>query len=536
MGESPLARTPLPVPAFFQQAQEPHFSKKKGRGEGLAAGERPTPRPPVWGGLPLTRVFPNRARSWTRTRPRSVSASLPLNKGSYDGSKDLPYFEQCFQRISQLGRGSFGDVFKVRSRENGRLYAVKRSRRPFRGERDRRRCLAEARRHEGLGPHPNLLTFVRAWEERGQLYIQTELCEGGSLQGQLVGALPETRVWEVLSDLLCGLGHLHRRGLAHLDVKPANVLLGAGGICKLGDFGLVLPVERDGERAKDEDEEEAQEGDPRYMAPELLDGVYGTAADVFSLGMSILDISSNLELPRSGEGWQRLRRGYLPPEFVSGLSPALRDLLRLMLEPDPRQRPTVEELLSLPALRRVRRWRHLRLVMLSGLERALVLWQFLLSLLFSLWRVFCSPLLQLLFRRPSPPPSSPPPSGLNDSSLFSDWEDSIFGDDFFERHHSTAQPKVLFPSHSEDLDSNEFSFLSGSVTKPSLGSTSTPRNLTAEHSSIRRTPNRASPNLSRIGGDSPLPFAEEDRMGPPSGRPALEPRNLLSLFESAECD
>lgn len=39
-----------------------------------------------------------------------------------------------------------------------------------------------------------------------------------------------------------------------------------------------------------------------------------------SLGLTILEVACNMELPRGGEGWQRLRQGYLPPEFTAGES------------------------------------------------------------------------------------------------------------------------------------------------------------------------------------------------------------------------
>uniref|UniRef100_A0A4W3HTT2 non-specific serine/threonine protein kinase n=1 Tax=Callorhinchus milii TaxID=7868 RepID=A0A4W3HTT2_CALMI len=378
MGDSPLSRTPLPVPAYFRQADET-FSLRRRGGAGLG-------RPPS------SRLFPGRSRAWSQPRPLSVSArdapSRSLSGGLYDESKSELYFEQCFLRLCRLGQGSFGEVFKVRSRVDGRLYAVKRSMELFRGEQDRWQKLEEARKHEGLAPHHNLVGFVSAWEERGRLYIQTELCEG-SLQQRVEerGTLGEGEVWDVITDLLPALKHLHDRGVAHMDVKPANVFLSHAGVCKLGDFGLLLDTrERVRERATEGESErgsrgeraelsEAQEGDPRYMAPELLSGVYSRAADVFSLGMSILEICSNLELPRSGDGWQRLRQGYLPLEFVSGLSPSLLSILRLMLEPDPRRRASVDLLLSLPCVRRVRLYRRLRLLVREGLTQIIRVFQ-----------------------------------------------------------------------------------------------------------------------------------------------------------------
>lgn len=68
----------------------------------------------------------------------------------------------------------------------------------------------------------------------------------------------------------------------HLDLKPANVLMTAAGRLKLGDFGLLLELEQKcAEPAEGNVKDDVQEGDPRYMAPELLRGEYGPAADIF---------------------------------------------------------------------------------------------------------------------------------------------------------------------------------------------------------------------------------------------------------------
>lgn len=63
---------------------------------------------------------------------------------------------------------------------------------------------------------------------------------------------------------------------------------------------------------------DAIEGDPKYLAPELLEGKFGKHADIFSLGMFMLEMASDLELPRSGDTWHYLRNGSLPEEFLVG--------------------------------------------------------------------------------------------------------------------------------------------------------------------------------------------------------------------------
>lgn len=41
-----------------------------------------------------------------------------------------------------------------------------------------------------------------------------------------------------------GLKHLHDNGLIHMDIKPANIFIGLDGLCKIGDFGLVLELSK----------------------------------------------------------------------------------------------------------------------------------------------------------------------------------------------------------------------------------------------------------------------------------------------------
>lgn len=91
-------------------------------------------------------------------------------------------FKHDFVQMGPIGEGGFSVVWKVRARRTGRLYAIKRSKREFRGRRDRDRCLWEARALKRLAEHPGVLRFERAWQEEGHFCLQTELCELGTLK------------------------------------------------------------------------------------------------------------------------------------------------------------------------------------------------------------------------------------------------------------------------------------------------------------------------------------------------------------------
>ncbi|XP_062383024.1 membrane-associated tyrosine- and threonine-specific cdc2-inhibitory kinase [Sardina pilchardus] len=434
--ETNVITTPLPIPVHFSHAQQ-SFSLKRRRfpfsassSSALASPSRLSsslpPRPPSKAACPsVSRLFPQEPPSAWTPLSRSLIAKPPP-PSIYDPKRHQSFFSQFFTNLGLLGRGSFGEVYKVLSLLDGCQYAVKRSVQRFRNGSDRARCLREARNHERLGRHPHVLGFVAAWEEGGRLYIQTELCCTSLLLHveDLPSSPDEVAVWGYLCDLLSALRHLHTDGFTHMDLKPANVFVTRSGRLKLGDFGLLLEKRGAGgvgggggggggrgkggardEELSETEKEDMQEGDPRYMAPELLRGEYGPAADIFSLGVSILELACNMEVPKGGEGWQQLRQGILPSEFTNGLSPELRRVLCLMLAPEPCRRPSAEQLLALPSVRKHSWRRHICLLLHESLQTLLSYSQSVVSVG---WGLLSSLNLPFLPRCDPPAPCTPP--------------------------------------------------------------------------------------------------------------------------------
>lgn len=132
---------------------------------------------------------------------------------SFNGGKSLSseysvhladsYFEQCFEVIELLGEGSFSQVFKVRSKDDGCFYAVKKAKCPYKSEKHREERLEEVLRHEQLSMSEHCVTLYYAWEQDAYLYMQMELCSS-NLETFVVkqASLSEEMVWGILVDLL----------------------------------------------------------------------------------------------------------------------------------------------------------------------------------------------------------------------------------------------------------------------------------------------------------------------------------------------
>jgi mitosis inhibitor protein kinase SWE1 len=100
-----------------------------------------------------------------------------------------------------------------------------------------------------------------------------------------------------------GLSTIHGAGYMHLDLKPANVFITYEGTIKIGDFGIATTwPARHGTEG---------EGDREYMAPEILKGQYDRPADIYSLGLILIEMACNVFLPDNGPTWQALREGDL---------------------------------------------------------------------------------------------------------------------------------------------------------------------------------------------------------------------------------
>jgi serine/threonine protein kinase len=224
---------------------------------------------------------------------------------------------------------------------------VKTLRLEYRGDPEMRaRFRREARLLQFLS-HPNVIRALAFSEERGTPWVVLERMRGRSLREEITMGAPfvAEEVVPLLQGVAAALDHLHARGLAHLDVRPENVVVTPEGEVKLIDFGVAQAVGSTQELA-----DGSRPDNVAYLAPEQVCGEpVSSATDVFALGCVVYElltgrppfVSTEEPTAMNAAIRARLEQAPLPPSIVRGgdaLPAWVDDVVLGALERDPRQR------------------------------------------------------------------------------------------------------------------------------------------------------------------------------------------------------
>jgi serine/threonine-protein kinase len=248
----------------------------------------------------------------------------------------------------EIGRGGMGEVWRAYDETLARAVALKLLLPQDTDATAASRFRLEAQTAGRLN-HPNVVGVLDFGEYDNRLYLVMELVEGDSLAGVLTasGALPAERVALLAAQASAGLAAAHAQGIVHRDVKPANLLLDAGGTLKIGDFGIARFLDDPGAALTATGQ---IIGTGLYLAPErALGKPAGPASDMYSLGCVLYQLLSGRPPFEADTAvallHQHLDSAPVPPRElgVAGLPPAFENYLLGLLAKQPEDRPTAQQ-------------------------------------------------------------------------------------------------------------------------------------------------------------------------------------------------
>ncbi|XP_034236642.1 LIM domain kinase 1 [Thrips palmi] len=225
-----------------------------------------------------------------------------------------------------LGKGFFGQVYKVTHRETNEVMVLKELYRV--DEEAQKNFVKEVAVLRSLH-HSNVLRFIGVLYKDKRLHLVTEYVPGGTLK-DLVHDLSEPLPWEqrinFAKDIASGMAYLHQRNIIHRDLNSNNCLVREDKTVIVADFGLARIISQSqpnvnmgadrrrygnkrgvGNRRCERKKRYTVVGNPYWMAPEMMKGnKYDEKVDVFSFGIVLCEIIGRVladpdYLPRSSD-------------------------------------------------------------------------------------------------------------------------------------------------------------------------------------------------------------------------------------------
>ena len=265
-------------------------------------------------------------------------------------------FEEHYEMLENLGNGHFGKVNKCKNKSSGEIYAVK-----VINKLDIKlidlELIEQEKNYLKLIKHPNILSLKDYYEDRKNIFIITECCNGGDLLNFIEDRnkekvqISEKIAAKITKKIAEGIKYLNFFGVIHRDLKPENIMFVDKNdikTLKIIDLGVSQTLTY-GEMASE------PLGTDGYICPEIyMHHNYSFKIDVWSLGVILYIMITGGILPFDDEKMDNkvigkkvvyLQQEY-PEEYFGKSSRGLINLLDRMLEKNDQKRININDLIK----------------------------------------------------------------------------------------------------------------------------------------------------------------------------------------------
>ena len=265
-----------------------------------------------------------------------------------------------YEILKILGEGGFGKVFKVLSKQNKKVYAMKKIdlQKLQNNPKAHQLSLNETKFLEEL-EHAHIVKYYKNFKEDNDkfLYIIIEFAENGDLSEFINtykafnNRIPEEILWNIFFQCMDALSYIHSKKIIHRDIKPGNIFMDNNMFIKIGDFGTsAIKFERNDyndnlfSNLSNTQIEKMKYGgtcviSSNYYAHDVLLGDYDFKIDVYSMGVVFYELVF-LQTPGK-KSYQEIINKLSNNNYYSK---DLLDIIKPMLEPDKEKRASSSEI------------------------------------------------------------------------------------------------------------------------------------------------------------------------------------------------
>ncbi|KAM9813917.1 calcium/calmodulin-dependent protein kinase type 1D-like [Neosynchiropus ocellatus] len=261
--------------------------------------------------------------------------------------KSTGNIKNVFDFMAKMGSGSFSEVYMVREKTTGKLYALKCLKKKHLVKSNLENEINVLRRIK----HENVVGLEDFYESQTHYYLVMQLVSGGELFDRILsqGVFTEKDASLVIKQVLQAVSYLHENSIVHRDLKPENLLYyntDVNAKIMVSDFGLSKTLEHGVMSTAC--------GTPGYVAPEVLSRQpYSKAVDCWSIGVITYILLSGYP-PFYEENETHLYSKIMRAEysfhspFWDDISDSAKDFIRNLMEKNPSKRLTSEQALRHP--------------------------------------------------------------------------------------------------------------------------------------------------------------------------------------------